>query len=130
MSRCLEALNAGAKLSAARQIAGIASSTWGDWMAKGKDPANERHYEFRQAILTKRSKVMEHLTGIIVESAADDWKAAAWMLEKLYPKLFGKRATVQPVLRQDAGLSGDALRELRDSMMAGLLSAPKREDES
>ncbi len=122
MQLLLAALNEGVKLSAARQLAGIPSSTFCDWMAKGKDPDNERYYAFRQAIVGQQAKVQERLTGLIQTHATEDWKAAALLLERLYPKAFGKRALPPIVVEPKGALSGTDQEQLRESIAAALAS--------
>jgi hypothetical protein len=41
---------------------------------------------------TAEAEAAERLVGLIEERAKEHWQAAAWMLERRHPDLFGKNA--------------------------------------
>jgi len=63
------------------------------------------------------TEAKRRLTARIVSATEKDWKAAAWILEKLYPKEFGPNAEFE-LKNQNPGLkimfdtAGESIREL------------------
>lgn len=104
MQRMLEAIASGMKRSPAYRLAGIATTTFYDWMAKGKDPTHEPYASFRRNLLVAEAAIVEQMTDMVMTHAVDDWKAAAWWLERVHPKTFGKRALPPIVVKQDGAL--------------------------
>ena len=71
---------------AARQI-GVDPVTL--WRWRQKDP------ELDRAVLAARAAFLHRQVERIDEAADRDWKAAAWLLERSEPSIWGKRVEVQ-----------------------------------
>jgi len=67
---------------------GIGERTFYDWM--------ERYPAFAAAVHRARAKAKMKLVRVIIDQAPDDWRAAAWALERSYPKEYA-RVTVERV---------------------------------
>lgn len=64
-------------------------STFKRWMQLGE--AGEQPYcAFRAAVLCARAERAAHLLDKIEAFAVDDWRAAAWILERTMPEHFAK----------------------------------------
>lgn len=87
---------------------GVAERTFFDWVAKGKKarkkaaagkPLTETEAlqsQFSQAIEKARAKGKTSLVDIIAtyarnKEAPRNWHAAAWLLERMYPKEYGRK---------------------------------------
>jgi hypothetical protein len=88
-------LEAGAFQSVAAQAAGIDRDTLADWLRRGK--AGEKAYaKFAADVLRVQGEDCVRLARVVTAAAVKridgDWKAAAWALERKYPKLYGRQA--------------------------------------
>jgi hypothetical protein len=79
----LEALRKGLSISAACAAAQVGRTTWYRWVEA--DPTLEERAE--EAL----SAVETRLLGIIEEHAVKQWQAAAWILERRFPKRWSLR---------------------------------------
>ncbi len=90
----VQAIKLGATYELAASFAGIAQSTFYDYL--------NRYSEFSEAV-----KAAEGIAAVgwlaKIENAANEgtWQAAAWKLERRYPQQYGK--TVQEVQGKDGG---------------------------
>jgi hypothetical protein len=91
---------------------GINEQTLYNWINRGKEAkrSTNQYYGFLEDYKKAKSKSVVRNVAVIEKYARDkDWKAAAWLLERRYPDLFGKRE----YRTSDVKLSGyDVLREL------------------
>lgn len=88
-------LKAGAFQTVAAQAAGISRDTLRDWLNRGK--AGEKPYvQFAADVLRTQGEDCVRLATVVTAAAVKridgDWKAAAWALERKYPKLYGRQA--------------------------------------
>lgn len=95
IERLCEALVVGASLEGAARYAGISYNTLNNWRQGRGFPAGtkaEEKQEFLDRLTRAESAVeLDYLVGI-QKAAKDDWRAAAWWLERRRPKEYGKRA--------------------------------------
>jgi hypothetical protein len=97
---------------------GIAESTFFDWIRRGEN-GEAGYVEFSQACARAKATAKQKLTDIIVAAAPKDWKAACWLLEKLYPGEFGRIVSPQPQPPPETPvLSDKELREILDKINA------------
>jgi hypothetical protein len=74
-------VNAGAPIPHACEAAGVPWYTCKDWLKKGR--AGRRPYaEFVEAIEEAKGKWVAGATMRITKASAEDWRAAAWLLER------------------------------------------------
>lgn len=90
-----DGIKAGAVLLDAVRAAGLSKRTYYRWLELGKDRQNTKYHEFRKAVLAAKRQARTVLVQCIIGASADDWRAAAFMLERRYPKLFGKKTATE-----------------------------------
>ena len=86
--RICDLLAAANTIKTACDACGIGERTFYDWM--------ERYPAFAAAVHRARAKAKMKLVRVIIDQAPDDWGAAAWALERSYPKEYA-RVTVERV---------------------------------
>jgi transposase len=72
--------------------AGIGRSTFYRWMDESKTaPEGHPLREFRDTV-KRASAIAEHYHVMLIQKAAErHWQAAAWWLERRYPRQYGRR---------------------------------------
>lgn len=99
-------LAAGAFLETAAATAGITSRTLRNWLRYARE-GDERFQPAAAAIL-EACAAFEHVLIERVRWAADtDWKAAAWLLEKRFPKRWGSIAQGEDIDGEDDRVAFD-----------------------
>lgn len=78
------------------QSVGIDESTFYIWMRKGEQSIAENKHDiyrrFYEEVKKAESKSMvRHLTNIVKASQEGNWQASAWILERRYPELWGRK---------------------------------------
>jgi len=77
-------------------LVGISPSTYFNWMSKGSNQ-EPGFLEFSESI--ERAKAQSIINRVAYISRAADsgnWRAAAWLLERMAPESFGKNSTRAP----------------------------------
>lgn len=90
----LEGIASGLDTKCACGIAKLPYSTWKWWLKQaedGEEPYTELAFRAHAADAERKQIYFATLR----EAAKEDWKAAAWLLEKLYPTEYGQRATLE-----------------------------------
>ena len=87
-------------IDTAAHYAGIAPSTYYNWMKRGREAkkGDERYVEFMEAIEKARAEaIMVNL--VIIRRAAQEgnWQAAAWWLERVMPRVYGRKQQIEVV---------------------------------
>ena len=80
----LAGVRQGLPLSSALALVGIDSDAWFHWENAEPDLA--------AGLAAAREVPRSHFMSLVAKAAELDWKAAAWLLEKLHPKEYGKQA--------------------------------------
>lgn len=94
--------NAGTR-SLAAKAAGVDPVTlkrWTRWGEAGKAP----YAAFSQAVRMAEGKAEASLLACVVKAAPANWRAAAWILERRWPKAWGRRDFEAERARQAARL--------------------------
>jgi len=93
--RICQAIQLGATYELAAQYGGVHYQTFLDWMEKGRaDVAKQPYLAFYEAIKLCEGKAVAGWLAKIEKAASEgSWQAAAWKLERRYPKEYGR--TVQ-----------------------------------
>jgi hypothetical protein len=82
-------------------LAGISTTTFHSWVARGESENGGPEYqEFAVSCARARAKAKQKLTNIILKAAPRDPKLACWLLERLYPAEYGLVAEQEPLQTQ------------------------------
>jgi len=97
VARIIQAIDMGATYELAAGYAGISPDTMTNW--------KDKHSDFSDKLREAEGRAAVKWLAKIEQAATDDWKAAAWKLERRHPQAYGK--TVQE--NQITGKDGEAL---------------------
>jgi len=77
------------------QAVGIGRTTYDDWLRRGEADEGQGvesiYRSFRGDIKKAESDSIAKNVALIGEAAKKEWQAAAWLLERKYPKEWGRR---------------------------------------
>jgi hypothetical protein len=96
------------------RLVGISPSTYFDWMRKGANQES-KFLEFSESIeRAKAQAIINRVAEITSAAEAGYWRAAAWLLEKMAPELYGKDnlgvwKTSTPQIQKTNGMSAQKL---------------------
>lgn len=103
LERITDALRNGAYIEHAAQAAGISTSTYHGWMERGRNERDRRkaglaaddhetpYVEFLESVERAQSEAAVDLLGEIANHARNGtWQAAAWILERKFPRQWGR----------------------------------------
>ena len=97
-TKIVEALERGAYLVHAANAAGVSDTIVYRWVKQGRN-GDERYAQFAQDVDRARADGALRNQAIIsaaaVRKVPGDWKAAAWNLERKFPKLYGRRGVME-----------------------------------
>ncbi len=89
----LKGVRAGLPFHLAAEAAGIGETTFYEWQRgefpRGADKELKAH--FAEELTRARGGSALRLMALVSTAAPDDWRAAAWILERRFPKDFGKQ---------------------------------------
>ena len=91
IAHIVEAMEAGATYEAAATYAGITYQTYLNWMERGRAETSGIYFEFFGTVEQANARAQVLFAQRIQKASKDDWRAAAWMLERRYPKAYGAR---------------------------------------
>jgi hypothetical protein len=83
-------LRTGGYVTVACRAAGISTTTYGDWMQRGKAESSGPHHDFRERVERAKAEGEVRNVAVISRAAGESWQAAAWLLERMYPERWGK----------------------------------------
>jgi hypothetical protein len=93
LDRLFVAIRAGLPYHLAAEAAGISYQTFNEWQ-HGRFPRGadtQLKAEFSDQLTRARGGSALRLISIVNRAAPDDWRAASWILERRFPKDFGKQ---------------------------------------
>jgi transposase len=92
--RLVAALRAGNVIHVACEAVGIDRRTYSRWMERGRSGrARDNAYrELRAQVESARAEAEARAVTQIARAAAEDWRAAAWLLERGFPDRWGRPA--------------------------------------
>lgn len=102
--RITELISGGNSLEVAAQASGITATTFFNWCARGRrererleqnprlkpKKSEEIYVEFLEDVERARAEGEARLVLVVTKKAMNDWRAAAWMLERKAPERWGK----------------------------------------
>ena len=89
--RITDAIRVGATYELAAQYGGIAYNTFNEWMKAGAGANSGKHREFYEAVKSAEGEAAIKWLAVIDKAALDQWQAAAWKLERRYPREYGRQ---------------------------------------
>jgi len=106
-----KALADGASIKSAAVAAGISERTYHYWCEQAAlEGAGEPLVQFLQRTTRAREQGRVALVAAIRTAAADDWRAAAWMLERMEPEAWAAKQKLEhsgpdgaPIRTEDTG---------------------------
>jgi hypothetical protein len=118
-------LHSGSYISVACQVAGIPYSTHKDWMKRGQlaGGKNGQYRAYADRIEVALAIGEDNLVKSVAAGAVEDWRAAAWMLERKEPERWGKKSIAanaeDSAKAKPAGESETPLADILKEMRAG-----------
>lgn len=88
----VEGLNAGLSITSACAGADISAASYHLWRSRASE--GPPFSEFFDATTRARAKGVRALEAVVRKASQDDWRAAAWMLERRAPDEFSKRTQI------------------------------------
>lgn len=76
------------------KLVGITRATYYNWYNKGTSARSGKFKEFVKEVEKAKAIAISNSVETILTASTDDWKAAAWYLERIAPKEFGKKDNV------------------------------------
>ncbi len=93
VDRLLKAIRVGLPYHLAAEAAGISETVFHEWqrgdLPRGAD--KQLKAQFPEALTRAKGESALRLMALVSTAAPDDWRAAAWILERRFPKDFGKQ---------------------------------------
>ena len=97
--RVVDLIRAGNYLEVAATAAGIHRSTLYRWLRHGRDQKRGRYRKFLSQVEKAQAEGESRDVALIAKAASEDWRAAAWRLERKAPRRYGPR--VQLAVQQE-----------------------------
>jgi transposase len=91
VDRLCEALGNGNWREVACAWAGISSSTFRNWMAKGEAEKVGRFRDFRRRVLEAEQSAEIRAVQLVMQAAENDARHAEWFLERKFPERWGRK---------------------------------------
>lgn len=115
VQKLIQAIQMGATYELACQYAAITIDTMNNWMKKSKTAKeNDPFFGFFDSVKEAEGKAVVGWLAKIEKAANDgSWQAAAWKLERRYPRQYGK-TVVENHNRDLNKLSDDELRAIAE----------------
>src|SRR5437867_932088 len=90
--RICDAIRAGIRPETAAIYSGVGARTFYRWMQQGRAAdAGPQYVEFVEQVELALAEWEARDVLLNGEAAKDDWRAAAWRLERRLPRVYGKR---------------------------------------
>lgn len=102
--RIVDLIRAGNYLEVAATAAGIHRSTLHRWLRHGRDQQRGRFRKFLTAVEKAQAEAESRDVALIARAAGEDWRAAAWRLERKQPRRYGPRVALSVQQELDAVL--------------------------
>ena len=90
-AKILESIRAGLTHKLACMRVGVNDSTFYRWLQEGSQARSGRYKDFHDEVMRANADSAEVLLNQIRIKAYEDWRAAAFILERRFPDDYGKR---------------------------------------
>lgn len=88
-----DAVSIGATYELAAKYAGVTYETFNNWMKAGAEAKSGQLFEFFHAVKKAEGAAAVGWLAVIEKAATETWQAAAWKLERRYPREYGRQVT-------------------------------------
>lgn len=92
----VEFIKGGSTITNACRAVGISQEAYFTWMRHGRN-GREPYVAFFEDVQRAKALARYSLERVIIEAAPDDWRAAAWMLERQHPEEYAQRSEVRTI---------------------------------
>ena len=92
--RIVDLVRAGNYLDTAAHAVGISKSTLHRWLRLGRESNRGLYRRFLNGVERAQAESESRDVALIARAASDDWRAAAWRLERKAPRRYGVRIQV------------------------------------
>ena len=119
-----QAIENGDSILGACGYVGITERTYYNWMDRAENAKGRTKFvKFKECVDKAKAKALHNFEQVITNASMEHWQAAAWMLERRHPNLYGKKEKIEADVNHK-GLSGlaDAIAKSKDKH--------RREDEA
>lgn len=125
VARLAELLEAGVALETAASAVGIARRTIYNWLERAEEvDAPEVCVRFAERIEKARSACEADLVERVAKEAREDWKAAAWLLERLFPERYARPSVRPAASARVTQAPGEADRAEADGAPSNVVKLP------
>lgn len=90
-AKIVQALRAGNYLETAAAYAGIRKQEVLDWRRRGEREESGPYHEFALAVEQALAAAEVRDVAIVAKAAEENWQAAAWRLERMFPERWGRQ---------------------------------------
>jgi hypothetical protein len=87
----LRHIESGQSISSAAGLSGLAESTVFSWLASARNAQGGAFSEFLERYTRARGKAQGKMIQEIREAGQQDWRAVAWLAEKMFPEVFSPK---------------------------------------
>ena len=119
-----KAIENGDSILGACGYVGISEQTYYNWINRAEEAKTKTKFvKFKECVDKAKAKALHNFEQVITNASMEHWQAAAWMLERRHPNLYGKREKIEADVNHK-GLSGlaDAIKSSKEKH--------RREDET
>lgn len=121
LDRLATMLRAGNYVTVAARAVGVAPDRLAEWLERGasSDPDERSFVELRERLDRARADAEVRHVALVAAAAAENWQAAAWLLERQYPDRWSRPTLAQfRIDVEPPTFSADALDELTERRAA------------
>lgn len=128
--RICEGVRLGLPYAMAAAAAGVPERTFYWWKQRGEEDEGSIYGRFLQALKTAEAEGARNLLGMIRGAAlgsrdgkrrpTGQWQAAAWILERRHPELFGRRQAIE------VNATPDDVGQMTETRIASMVAAAQR----
>ncbi|MBN2167605.1 MAG: hypothetical protein JW738_00045 [Actinobacteria bacterium] len=93
--RICQLISAGNYIKTACQASGISEQTYINWKKWGEKRSAGIYFEFFEAVKKAEATAIARNIAVIQTASRDSWQAAAWWLERKYPKEWGRKGQLE-----------------------------------
>lgn len=119
-----KAIENGDSILGACGYVGISEKTYYNWIDRAESAKGRTKFvKFKECVDKAKAKALHNFEQVITHASTEHWQAAAWMLERRYPNMYGKREKIEADVNHK-GLTGlaDAIAQSKEKH--------RREDEA